>query len=190
MGNRFHKELQADPRTGMTSKEKTAVRATWHKFREHHSENSSKIFVELFTQYPEYKKIFKDFTHETADALAKSPKLQAHGLSVVYQTTAFVESLDDADMLVTLIQKNGTAHTRRKGVTPKHFLHFTRVYKGVIQSAVGSKMTPDADSGWDKLFDIVVKSTSEAFVKAGVCKEDDVFAVRSGSVSPRPRKAK
>lgn len=165
MGNLVaHTEDELDPTTGLTTKQQQAIKATWSKFREDYIENGAFLFVELFTLYPDYMMLFRDFSNETAATLPKNPRFNAHVLAVLYQVTAMVENVDNSALLGSLVRKNALSHTRRNGVTPTHFSSLCSVLKDVLQKKLGPKlMTPTAISGWDTLCEVLLSVTKGVY---------------------------
>ncbi|XP_064488515.1 globin-like [Ornithodoros turicata] len=147
----------------LTASEKAAVKDTWQIFLANSTENSVAVFIELFTQFPKYKELFKDFANVPTEELAKSTKLQAHALAVAYMITAQIESLDNPELSAALVQKNARSHLRRKGVTPAHFENLKKVILECMQKLLGPKLTPDAASGWNKVLTSLVRITTEVF---------------------------
>lgn len=161
MGNCFFRSKEMpDPHTGMVAKEKNAVRISWSYFHEHYADNGVSLFIELFTRYPEYKLLFPEFENEATPSLSKNPRLAAHGIAVIYQISALVDSLDDTLLLVELLRKNAYSHYNRRGVTAKHFFTLTQVMKHFLQTKLGpAMMNNEANSGWDKIFLLMVQMT-------------------------------
>lgn len=152
-----------NPQTGLLLKEKHAVETTWRKFRENYAENGVSLFVDFFSQYPEYKDLFQDLSLESPSSLPTNPRLVAHALSLVYQVTAMIENLDHPSILTALMRKNALRHTRHEGVTPKHFVNLTKVMKSLFHRKFGSTMTPAAITGWERLFTLLLTITSQVF---------------------------
>ncbi|XP_064488459.1 globin-like [Ornithodoros turicata] len=149
----------------MTLAEITAVQTTWPRFYQH-KDNGIELFIELFTWYPECKLLFKSFAEQSVTSLFSDPQLVGHTIAVLYQITAMVDALDDADLFEELVRKNATQHVRRPGVHAKHISSFTQVLKSVLRQKMGTSMTPDATSGWDKFLQLVVNITQDVYTKA------------------------
>ncbi|XP_064475881.1 globin-like [Ornithodoros turicata] len=164
-----------DPRTGLTGKERAAIKATWAIFQANHSEQAAVVFVDMFTEYPEYKIIFKEFRHMDAVSMASSPKLIKHATAIVYTLTTFIETMDRPDVMTDLIKKNASDHINRKGVTPLHIRNFTKLLRERVEKVAAEKMDEDARTGWEKFVTLFINATAQTYVDAGVCTLDTAF---------------
>ncbi|XP_045165151.1 hemoglobin-3-like [Mercenaria mercenaria] len=103
-----------DPVTGLTGREKDAVRENWNKIASSWKTNGVDFFVRLFKAYPVIRSFFKTFDGMDIEEIRKTPKLRAHAINFKHGITSFLDNLDDTDCLVVLIQKLTANHFRRE----------------------------------------------------------------------------
>lgn len=169
------KEGLADERTGMTDREKKLVRSSWQRFCDVNQDYGMLLFMGMFTNHPEYLELFKHFKGRDLRSLHNDPKFRAHASAVGHQLSAMVESLDDPEVLVVLIQKNALSHTTRN-VKPTNF---EGLFEAVIEEMAASErslMKTATVSAWEKLFETVNLITR--------CVYDEV-AASSGAAASR-----
>ncbi|WAR26231.1 GLB3-like protein [Mya arenaria] len=106
-----------DPGTGLTERQKTAVRESWAKMGK---DNIVEFYFRLFTTFPHIRAYFKTLDGLDQDALKISPKLRAHAINFRHGVSSFIDNLDDIECLVILIQKVTENHFRRN-IKPKPF---------------------------------------------------------------------
>lgn len=155
----------ADPKTGLTPREKGLVRDTWALVRKDIKANAIAIFLTLFQRHPEYQKLFSGFAEVPPEALSTNPRLGAHAMSVAYAITSLVDSLDDAECLVELVRKIAISHTRRP-VTVTNFEHTMVVIVDTLKERLGGKMTPAAVAAWEKTLRLVVTVVADVYKDA------------------------
>lgn len=157
MGNALKKD-QVDSRTGLTDKERRAIRESWRTFSENNPDYGVILFNGMFTKHPQYVKLFRHFRGKSLKVLQGDPKFKAHASAVGHQFSALVDSLEDPEILVELIRKNASNHIQHKGVQPSHFESLLHVTLEIMHRKVPSKMSQAAVSGWDKLVEVSQRS--------------------------------
>ena len=85
------------------------------------------VFCRFFKDHPKYQDMFKPFKGKSLKKLKKSKKLKAHGLAVMQAITNLVDTLDDPQTLVALVQKLARSHMDRKA-TYTHFEVWCHIY--------------------------------------------------------------
>ncbi|KAH3893889.1 hypothetical protein DPMN_018041 [Dreissena polymorpha] len=104
----------ADHVTGITRRQKEAVRESWGKLSSEWKKHGVEFFIRLFKTYPSILAYFKTFDGMDFDAIRSSPKLRAHMLNFKHGITSFVDNLDDVECLTVLIHKMTENHFRRQ----------------------------------------------------------------------------
>ncbi|WAR26230.1 GLB3-like protein [Mya arenaria] len=99
-----------DPGTGLTERQKTAVRESWAKMG---TNDIVEFFCRLFKTFPYTRAYFKTLDGIDQDALKTSSKLRAHSINFKHGVSSFIDNLDDIECLVILIQKVTENHFRR-----------------------------------------------------------------------------
>ncbi|CAG5134023.1 unnamed protein product [Candidula unifasciata] len=158
-------DTSPDPTTGLTQKDRTLIIQTWSIIGNKDSvkENAVEFFIQLFPAYPYLLDYFPVFKGKPLSELRKSPKLRAHATSVFYTITSYVESVDDPETLVGLVQKIAESHVGR-GITLREFENLKVVFLKFVKSQLGSKCTPQIESAWNKLLsaqNAVFQSTAD-----------------------------
>lgn len=74
--------------------------------------NSNLYVYRFFQEHPEYIKYFP-FSDEPPEKFPEIKKFQAHATNIMYALHAMVDNLDNTDLLVGLLVKNGESHGRR-----------------------------------------------------------------------------
>lgn len=119
-----------DPITGLTSKQKHIVKSTWNILKKDPKSHGVNLFLtwarireswiwwrnpflfRFFKYHPGYQKYFP-FKDVPTDELADSKIFQAHCLNVIYALSAIVDNVDNSEIMVSLLKKNGESHRRR-----------------------------------------------------------------------------
>ncbi|BFZ08546.1 hypothetical protein BsWGS_11585 [Bradybaena similaris] len=147
-----HTDTSPDPTTGLTQKDRLLITQTWSVLGDKNAlkENAVEFFIQLFGTFPYLLDYFPVFKGKPVSELRKSPKLRAHATSVFYTITSYVETVDDSETLVGLVQKIAESHIGR-GITVKEFENLKTVFLKYVKSQLGSKCTPQVESAWNKL---------------------------------------
>lgn len=153
MGNSLKKE-HIDSRTGLSDKEKKAVRDSWFQFCLRYPDHGSIVFMTMFIHNPEYMDLFRNFKGKRLAQLHDDPKFRAHASAVGHQFSAIVDTVDDTVVLVELMRKNAVNHVPRSGVQPMHFESICQAVMEVLHDRVAARMNRAAVSGWVKLTEV------------------------------------
>ncbi|KAL1453498.1 hypothetical protein MTO96_043778 [Rhipicephalus appendiculatus] len=165
MGNCWAKE-PVNKRTGMTRSENRLVQTTWNTFCRKHPDFGSLLLLAMFTQHPEYQKLFPKFKAHELRVLRDGAKFRAFGQAVGHQLTAIVNSLDDYEDLLTVARQNAVEHARREGVQANHFEGFFSAALSQMIEGNRSAMKPAAITAWEKFFETLNMITKHAFDEA------------------------
>ncbi|XP_063240268.1 globin-like [Bacillus rossius redtenbacheri] len=142
------------PATGLTPRDKAAVRATWQLVRKDITLNGEALLVMFFETHPEHQKLFAAFAGSAPADLRGDKRLRAHANSVMYAVTSVVDNLDEPDVLVEMLKKLGASH-RRHHVPQQGFVDLKGVILRLLSEKLGGKFTPAARQGWGKALDVV-----------------------------------
>lgn len=138
----------------LSEEEETAVKESWTVIWNDKKNNGIKIFIKLFTHYPDAIGKFKDFNGLTLEEVKVHKKLRAHALSVVYALKSFIDNLDDVETLVELVKKNASNHVERK-VTEKQIMWLKPVFIEILEEIMGDEMKDIHKTAWNKLFNAI-----------------------------------
>ncbi|XP_013384357.1 globin-like [Lingula anatina] len=153
-----------DEKTGLTEREKNILRYTWKGISTKPREYGPELFLQLFTKIPETKKYFRSLKDKSNEELRKSFVLRAHGATVVNSLTSVVESLDDADCLVSLLKKIGTNH-QKIGIPVALFgPEFCELILSWLENSLGSsRFGPTERATWDKALSVIMSVIKSAY---------------------------
>lgn len=145
-----------DPATGLTAKEKEAIRSSWALLASKKAlrTNGVEFFVMLFTEYPEMQNFFSAFKGMDAATLRKDRTMYSHSLTVMYSFASLVDNLDDADQLALLVQKIAHNHVARD-VGFKYFEQLAAMFPKFLDARAGSNATPFIKQSWSKLLGVM-----------------------------------
>lgn len=154
-----------DPATGLTPKEKEAIRGSWAIIADKKAirTNGVEFFVMLFQKYPYMQPGFDSFKGMTAAELRKDRTMYSHSLTVMYSIGSLVENLDDADQLVLLVNKIAHNHLARN-VGYNYFKDLADMFPEFLDVRAGSLATPFIKQSWTKFLGVmnsIVKQIEE-----------------------------
>ncbi|KAL1479269.1 hypothetical protein MTO96_051984 [Rhipicephalus appendiculatus] len=110
--------------TGMSPREKMAVRIVWSAFCKEHPDYGVLLFNAYFLKYPDNINLFERFKGKNLRTLATDHEFSAHCSVVGQEITSIIEALDNVLRLVEILEKNALFHRHIRGVTPAHFTTF------------------------------------------------------------------
>lgn len=141
-----------DPGTGLTPREKMAVKRNWELVKVDTKQNGIDLLVMFFEANPDYQNYFRGFKDVPLKELPSNPKFQAHSTSVIYALTSVVDNLDDTGCLVEMLTKLGENH-HRHGISRQEFHNLKIVVMKFLKTKLGSKFTSDDEAAWSKTLD-------------------------------------
>lgn len=151
------------PVTGLTPKEKLLVENSWNIVKKDLVGNGIQLFMVYFKQFPEYQKMFP-FRDVPIAELPTNKKLKGHGTNVMYALSAVIDNLNNTDVLIDLLEKNGETHSKRN-VPEKAYWDLKISVLELLQTGLGSKFTKDTKDAWDKTltvaFTVITKTLKE-----------------------------
>ncbi|KAH6938071.1 hypothetical protein HPB50_006649 [Hyalomma asiaticum] len=158
--------------TGMTPREKKAVRDVWTAFCKEHPDYGVLLFHAFFLKYPDDIQLFKHFKGKNLRTLAtdhefrrvRSCECTAHCSLVGEEITSIIEALGNVTQVLEILEKNALLHQRIRGVTPAHFAKFSNVVVDVLTANHEDLMTSAAQDAWKKFFENTPFSTPYPFL--------------------------
>ncbi|KAI0209094.1 hypothetical protein LSAT2_006220 [Lamellibrachia satsuma] len=103
----------------LTPEAKKVVQDTWAPVAANPKHFGVLLFLKYFKEYPRIQDFFVPFKGKSLEELKTSPKLRAHGTTVLHAVTAMVENLDDPDTMVVLLNNTAERHTPRTVAFPE-----------------------------------------------------------------------
>lgn len=150
---------EPDPETGLTRKEKQLVERSWNLVKTDLKGNGMELFFILFKECPEAKNYFP-FRDVPSDELINNNKFKAHAVTVMYSIGSIVDNLNDNDVLIGLLQKNGESHGRR-GIPEEAYWGLKKCILMLLKSKLGSEFPKETEEAWDKTltvaFTLIIK---------------------------------
>lgn len=154
-----------DPATGLTPREKMAVKRNWELVKADIKQNGIDLLVMFFEANPGYQKYFRGFRDVPLKELHTNPRFHAHCMSVMYALTSVVDNLDDTGCLVEMLTKLGENH-HRHGISREEFINLKTTVLKVLKKKLGSKYTADDEAAWNKTLDVAYSVIFKGLDKA------------------------
>ncbi|XP_072398490.1 cytoglobin-1-like isoform X2 [Diabrotica undecimpunctata] len=145
----------ANPVTGLTSRDVYLITNTWNKVISKPTENGINFFMRLFEIEPKHKLAFP-FKDLPTESLPSNKRFHAHVNGVMYSISSIVSSLNDADTLVAIIDKIGRNHVRRS-VDLQALKDVKRALLDIF-----AFMTTEELAAWSKMLDYFAKTAIKA----------------------------
>ncbi|KAH7965493.1 hypothetical protein HPB49_008479 [Dermacentor silvarum] len=164
--SRFRRKDEPPDATGLTPREKKAVRAVWSTFCKEHPDYGVLLFQAYFHKYPDHIELFRHFKGKNLRTLGMDQEFSSHCSLVGEEITNIVEALDNVPELLELLEKNALLHHHIRGVTPAHFASFGQVLVDVLHANHEDIMTTTTEEAWKKFFEFVVLFITTAYDKA------------------------
>lgn len=92
-------------------------------------------------------------------------KVLAHATNVLYVITSLVDNLDDPEVLVEMLKKQGLNHGK-KGIDHSMFVNLGVVIVRVLQNKLGSQMDSFATEAWKKTYGVIVSVVDQGLKDA------------------------
>ncbi|KDR21529.1 Globin [Zootermopsis nevadensis] len=142
-----------DPDTGLTQREKMAVRRNWDIVKANIKQNGIELLIMFFEANPSHQRYFKSFRDVPLKDLPSNNRFQAHCTSVMYALTSIVDNLDDTGCLVEMLTKLGQNH-RKHGISRQEFNDLKITLLKLLKKKLGSKFTCEDEAAWKKMLDV------------------------------------
>ncbi|KAK7479916.1 hypothetical protein BaRGS_00028824, partial [Batillaria attramentaria] len=147
---------EPDPATGLTPKEKEAIKASWALLADKKAirQHGVEFFVMLFEEYPYMQPSFNAFKGMTSQQLRKDRTMYSHALTVMYSIGSLVDNIDDADQLTLLATKIAHNHLARD-IGLKYFKDLADMFPKYLEARAGAAATPLIKSSWSKFLGVL-----------------------------------
>ncbi|XP_055328693.1 globin-like [Paramacrobiotus metropolitanus] len=143
--------------TELTKRETLAVQQTWEEVLKLGTPTVGVALFDLFfSRNPNYVQFFKALRDVPAGQLKTHPRLKAHGTTVVQTLSGIIQTLDDPETTVLILQKTGRDHVRRK-IHAEQFQELHRTVFVLLEQVLGPLWTPLVRESWDKALSVVMK---------------------------------
>ncbi|KAL3852159.1 hypothetical protein ACJMK2_015837 [Sinanodonta woodiana] len=147
---------EPDPSTGLTPRQKDALRSTWKVASVNPVPTGVTFFIRLFKTLPAAMSYFKTFDGMPLSEVEKSGKLRAHASNFMHGVTGMIDSLDDAECLVSIIQKLTINHHRRN-IKPETFQAVFGVLLTFLEDTLESKMDQFSKNAWEAVTSVILR---------------------------------
>ncbi|XP_072164893.1 uncharacterized protein [Diadema setosum] len=141
--------------------QKQLVRETWTPLAQDLSGHGAVMFAKLLTDHPRLAKLFpfggKGLSYQE---LTVDEDVRAHGLRVMRTVGEAVDSLDDLDLLVPILQDLAGRHVGY-GVTKEHFAPVGAALLHAIEEGLGDAYNAQVEGAWLAVFNLVVDTMSD-----------------------------
>lgn len=144
----------------LTEEELNAIHESWAVVWSDKKKNGIELFIKFFTLHPEAQDYFHDFKGLSIDEVRTHKKLRAHALSVMYAFKSFIDSLDDLDTLIELVQKNARSHAPR-GVGEREIMWLLPALAQLLDDIMKGEVTELHKLAWTKLLQAVASISKE-----------------------------
>ncbi|XP_041469276.1 uncharacterized protein LOC121419053 isoform X3 [Lytechinus variegatus] len=150
-----------------TSAQKELVKRTWLTIAPNPAQHGAVMFAKLVTDNPDVGHLFpfgnKNLSYQQ---LLSDPQAQAHGKRVMETVGTAVDGLDDLDILVPILRELATRHIGYN-VTKTHFKSVGAALIHAIKEGLGSSFSPDIQSAWMAVFQLITNTMSEILPSVG-----------------------
>ncbi|CAG9858122.1 unnamed protein product [Phyllotreta striolata] len=154
--NRTGRTDDPDPTTGLTSRDRYLIKSTWANIMESPTDNGVALLVLYFEKFPDAKGVFPFKDVPTAE-LSTNARFRAHCNSVIYAVASIVDSVDNIDLLVPILEKVGRSHAPRN-VTNELFMQL----KETMLELFGKIMKKEEVEAWKKALEVVFTVITKA----------------------------
>lgn len=141
-----------NPVTGLTPKEVRLLQSTWSLVQRDPVGNGIGLFLTFFKNNPEHKNLFP-FRDVPNEDLYKNKTVQAHATAVVYALSAMIDNLENTEVLINLLTKNGQSHAKRN-IPPKGYWDLKLAVLEVLETELGPKINKEGLDAWAKMLDV------------------------------------
>lgn len=139
--------LDRDPVTGLSAKDRDAIRCSWAVINKDLQAAGSAFMLRFFREYPTNQKYFKEFRQLSLEELQSTPGLSEHAMRVMNALASIVDSIDEAHVLVAVVHKTVDSHVSR-GIRAKQFTELIGVFTRFLADSLGDQFTPDMGTAW------------------------------------------
>jgi len=162
----------------VSAKSKSLIRATWNQMR-FNSNVAPKIFVKLFTAYPETKKMFPNVADVSTSDLMRDQKFLALSYSAFAGFNFIINNMDDPEMIKLQLSKVDFPgmFVYPHPATSQQLKDTTRVVLEVFKEELGASFTTDAAKAWNSLLNFVTEGL-EKNVAVTPLSEDDLTILK------------
>jgi len=157
----------------VSAKSKSLIRATWDQMR-FNSNVAPKIFVKLFTTYPETKKMFPNVADVSTSDLMRDQKFLALSYSAFAGFNFIINNMDDPEMIKLQLSKVDFPgmFVYPHPATSQQLKDTTRVVLEVFKEELGASFTTDAAKAWNSLLNFVTEGLEKNVAVTPLSEED------------------
>ncbi|MCP1292176.1 globin [Chromobacterium sp. S0633] len=136
----------------VTKKQIQLLQRSWDVLGMQNQEMMERVYFNLFTAHPEYKKLFIKSPHDMS-------------VSLVRTFNVVLTSLEDLEQLRPIILGMGIYHHKFK-LSESHFKNLRKAILDAIAIQLGDLMTPDIEDAWGTAFDEIARIMLEGIRSA------------------------
>ncbi|CAH1795456.1 unnamed protein product [Owenia fusiformis] len=153
-----------EPGTGLTPREKNALRDTWAVVMQDKRKNGFLFFKKFFEMFPKMQGYFK-FRDVELNDLEENATFKLHAGKVFTQINNMVENLDNVPELVGIIKGVGSDHAPN-GITAEAFENLRDAFLAFLVERMSATITPFQKTSWEKVMGVIVALAQDGFNSA------------------------
>ncbi|KAL8563118.1 hypothetical protein ACOMHN_066774 [Nucella lapillus] len=136
-----------DPVTGLSVKDRQAIRCSWGLVSQDLQTHGTNFMIRFFEAYPHNKQSFPDFRDVSLKELRHQTGLHQHAMRVMRALSLIVESIDESDVLISVLHKTVDSHLTRS-IRTSQFNELMDVFSRFLADTLGDQFTADMAAAW------------------------------------------
>ncbi|KAL4001909.1 Globin family protein [Acanthocheilonema viteae] len=137
----------------LSNKQRRIIQETFKYLYSDPKKNGHKIFILLFSDFPEYKDIWPQFRGIPDSSIITADEVKKHGLVYMNGLKAIIDSMQNEEKLIKTISKITTAHLKWH-IYKYHIMHMLKEVITILQSYPHCQ-GKDVEEAWFTLFDMI-----------------------------------
>ena len=153
---------------GIGTTEKAIIKRQWKVLSADIRGNGTAVFLQLFKQNPELKKLFS-FRHIDDTELWHDVEFKRHGIRFMQAINATVENIDDLETSMSgTLEDLGRQHVSFTGFKPTFFEAFHDAIISVWKEVLGTRFTPACEAAWSHLLAYIMETLKRGHCLASI----------------------
>ncbi|XP_074648006.1 globin-like [Tubulanus polymorphus] len=163
-----------DPATGLTQRQKNAIKNSWDLVAEDAKGNGIVFYMRLFDEYPDYQKLFpKGISNKTKEELPGSIRMKAQAAKTMMALNNYVANLNDPAVLVVMLKDLARSHLAF-GVGKEHFTNVKSPLMWALETALGAERFNEfTQNAWSSVIDVIISVVCQTVDDIEAGKESD-----------------
>jgi len=151
---------------GLTKRQRFLLKGSWKGVSRELQVTGVRLFVQMFISHPETLELFPQFSDLNSPEKQKSSDVfKDHGEKVFIRIDEALSSVDDPQILTSILLETGAYHKKIQGFKPEMFWYAEEPFLEALRLTLDERYTPQMDVIYHVIVQYIIQTLVDGYNK-------------------------